>query len=136
MIRGTIGTRRRIDTDERRDHQRYQLKLPINLHGQRWSRGILVNISRGGIRLRAQPNALVGQQVRVSVRSYRGGTSSADGKVVRMLHMPRLGGFAIELDRPGALVPELFAEAERLPTSDRAAFLASELRPTIELLAR
>lgn len=136
MIRGTIGTRRKIETDERRDHQRYKLKLPINLHGEKWSRGILVDISRGGIRLRAQPSALVGQRVRVSVRSYRNGTSSADGKVVRLLHLPRLGGFAIELDRPGALVPELFAEAERLPTGDRAAFLASEIRPTIELSAR
>ncbi len=86
--------------------------------------------------MRAQPNARVGQRVRVSVRSYRGGTSSADGHVVRLLHLPRLGGFAIELDRPGTLVPELFEEAERLPAADRAPFLASELRPTIELSPR
>jgi len=136
LIRGTIGTRRLVDSDERRDHQRYRLKLPINLHSERWSRGILVDISRGGIRLRAHPDALVGQRVRLSVRSYRGGTSRADGKVVRLLHMPRLGGFAIELDRPGALMPALFEEAERLPAGDRAAFLASEIRPTIQLSAR
>lgn len=107
----------------------------MNLHAERWSRAILVDLSRGGMWLRANPAETVGQRVQVKMRRYAVNheVCTAEGRVVRVSSMPRVGGFAVEFDHNDTNLGRLLDAAERLPPRDRNAFLATELRPTLEL---
>lgn len=122
------------DPADRRGHHRYQLRLPVNLHADRWSRGLIVDLSRSGICVAgATATARIGQRVRLSLKRYGGGQCVADGKVVRVVNQPHLGGFAIEFDRNTPTMASLIDAAERLPPRDRDSYLATELRPTVEI---
>jgi len=124
------------NTAERREAQRYQLRLPVNIRltaKRRWSSAILIDISSGGIQLRTRARLAVGNTVRIRLRDYDGQQFELRGQVVRAPCIPLPGGFVVRFE---AQIPELEAllgQALELPEPERAPFLAGELRPHIEV---
>lgn len=124
---------------EQRNHPRYQIKLPVNLHGERWSRALLVDLSRGGMWLRANASEPVGQRLAITMRRYgadEDAVCTAHGRVVRVSSTPRASGYAVEFDRNDPNLDALLDAAEALPPRDRSVYLSTELRPTLEIERR
>jgi hypothetical protein len=124
------------DPTERREARRYRLRLPVNIRltaKRRWSSAILIDISTGGIQLRTRARLAVGSTVRIRLRDYDGNQFELKGQVLRAPCIPLPGGFVVRFDAEARELDPLFAQVLELPENDRAAFLASELRPHIEV---
>jgi len=132
LLRGTIGPIH--PPRDRRAHPRYHVRLPINLRIERWSPAILIDLSRGGLWLRTRARSPLGNSVRVSLECHAGLSCAHDGRVVRALMMPQIGGFAVRFATDDAM-HELFDAVETLPQRSRTAFLATELAPRIVIAA-
>ena len=124
------------DPSERRESRRYRLRLPVNVRltaKRRWSSAILIDLSSGGIQLRTRARLTVGSNVTLRLRSYDGEDFEVKGQVLRAPCIPLPGGFVIRFDAHNRELEPLFSEALKLPENDRAPFLASEIRPHIEV---
>ncbi len=121
--------------DERREHQRYRLRLPVNIRFDstgRWSSAVLMDLSAGGFLLRTHARSVPGNTIYIKFQSYEGKFELA-GSVVRVPCIPHPGGFAVKFQPDSAGFQELLDAVAKVPHEDRAAFLAGELRPFIEV---
>lgn len=124
------------DPTERREAERYRLRLPVNIRltaKRRWSSAVLIDISTGGIQLRTRARLAVGSTVQIRLRDYDGNQFELRGQVLRSPCIPLPGGFVVRFDAAARDLDPLFSQVLELPEAERAEFLASELRPHIEV---
>ena len=86
------------DPHERREFPRYQLRLPVNIRlaeKRRWSTGVLIDLSAGGIQLRTRARIAVGNTVRLRLLDYDRHPYEVEAQVVRAPCIPLPGGVVI-----------------------------------------
>jgi len=129
---GEIG---KDESDERREHHRYQLRLPVNIRFDstgRWTSAVLMDLSAGGFLLRTHARSVPGNTIYIKFQSYEG-KFEMTGSVVRVPCIPHPGGFAVKFLPGSPGLEDLLDAVAKLPHEERAAFLAGELRPFIEV---
>ena len=122
------------DADERRQHTRYRLRLPVNVRFEstrKWSSAVLMDLSASGFLLRTSARSVPGNAILIKFKSCDG-EYEVEGSVVRAPCIPQPGGFAVQFT-PDSGLDALLEEVDNLPAEERAAFLATELRPFIEV---
>lgn len=127
------------DPHDRREFPRYQLRLPVNIcmvHRRRWSTGVLIDLSAGGLQLRTRARLAVGNTVGLRLLDYERRPYEMEAMVVRTPCIPIPGGLVMRFRAKTTGLESLFEQARELPEPDRAAFLAAELRPHVELERR
>jgi hypothetical protein len=120
---------------EQRQHPRFGLGLPVTLlFGARKQSvpGELQDISRGGCFFKSRVQVDIDRRIFVVLRDASGRTFRASGRVVRTLAYK---GFAVLFDDDGSrAIGELVEGFGPLSPAERAARLAHDLRPEIQIL--
>lgn len=122
-------------TPDQRQHQRFGLGLPVTLvFGIRRQKipGELQDISRGGCFFKSRVAVDLDRRISVVLRDAGGHTCRASGRVVRTMAYT---GFAVLFDDEGSRAVDVFIkDLAPLAPEARAAFLATELKPEIQIL--
>lgn len=121
---------------DRRQHDRYAIRLRVVMRigkdGAR-TRGMIMDMSRGGMFVQTRTPLRLAQPVRISFRARPDMQCTAYGRVARVFEAKMMRGFGVSFERTDDTFDKLLGLVERLRPEVRSQFLLEVIEKELEI---